>query len=90
MIFSKENLLNNHYMWIEGPGNPAFSGTPSRRLFNRLNGDQVLFIINSYGALSDKFTVEEGRRIEEMISKELPSETRSELSVIQWLKETLQ
>jgi hypothetical protein len=90
MIFSKENLVNDHYIWIEGQGNPAFSGTPSRRLFNRLNGDQVLFIINSHGALTDKFSIEEGRRIEEMIYEALPSDTRSELSVIQWLKEVLQ
>jgi hypothetical protein len=89
MNFSKEDLSNQHYMWIEGTNKTVFSGTPSRRLFNRLNGDQVLFIINSYGALSDRFTVEEAHKIEEMIYKELPPETKSELSVLQWLKEAL-
>jgi hypothetical protein len=89
MNFSKENLANEHYMWIEESNKDLFSGTPSRRLFNKLNGDQVLFIINSYGSSSDQFTIEDGRKIEEMISKELPSETKSELSVLQWLKEAL-
>ncbi len=89
MNFSKENLVNNHYTWPDDNTKFVFNGTPSRRLFNKHNGDQVLFIINSYGSTSDRFTIEDGHKIEEMIQKELPSQTRSELSVLQWLKEIL-
>jgi hypothetical protein len=90
MNFSKDNLVNSHYTWPTENNKTVFSGTPSRRLFNRLNGEQVLFIINSYGELSDRFTVEDGRKIEEMIQNDLPSQTKSELSVLHWLKEVLQ
>ncbi|MFI5128765.1 MAG: hypothetical protein ACHQFX_02190 [Chitinophagales bacterium] len=90
MNFSKDNLVNNHYTWPTENNRNVFIGTPSRRLFNRYDGEQVLFIINSYGELSDQFTVEDGRKIEEMIQKELPLQSKSELSVLHWLKDVLQ
>lgn len=90
MNFSKDNLVNQHYMWVQDNTETTFTGSPSRRLFNRLNGNQVLFIINYYGSQSDKFSIEDGRKIEEMICKELPADTKSELSVVHWLKEVLQ
>ena len=85
MPFLKENLLHNHYTWSEKEKNPLFHGDASRRIFNRFNGEQVLFIINLCTAASQTLTVEEGRRLEKMIFEELPIDTRSELSVLNWL-----
>ena len=85
MYFQKENLAGNHYNWNEESDKQVFTGSPSRRLFDRLNGEQVLFIINLYGLLSDKFTIDKGRMIEQKIMNELPVEIKSEVSVFNWL-----
>ena len=85
MYFQKENLASHHYNWNEMPDKQVFIGSPSRRRFDRLNGEQVLFMINLYGLLSDKFTIEEGRKIEQTIINELPMEIKSEVSVFNWL-----
>ena len=87
MLFLKEDLVGNHYDWSIGP---AFTGPPSRRTFDRLNGNQVLFIINSYGSLPERFTVQEGRRIEDLILNQLPPDAKSEVSVFNWLRGILQ
>ncbi|MDP4263873.1 MAG: hypothetical protein Q8941_15200 [Bacteroidota bacterium] len=87
MPFLKEDLSFDHYIWKEERSKSTFSGQPSRRLFDRFDGDQVLFMINFYGSLSDKFTIEEGRKIEELIINQLPADTKSEISVFNWLRE---
>lgn len=88
MPFLKEDLASHQYHW-DPTGESVFSGTPSRRAFNRFNGDQVLFIINFYGSLAEKFSVGEGRRMEELISNQLPLEAKSEISVFNWLRTAL-
>jgi hypothetical protein len=86
MPFLKEDLAGQHYSWTNIINESAFTGHPSRRLFDRFNGHQVLFIINFYGSLTDRFTTGEGLKIEELISEQLPMEAKSEISVFNWLK----
>ncbi len=88
MPFLKEDLTHQEYNW-NIPGESVFNGSPSRRAFNRYNGDQVLFIINFYGSMADKFSVVEGRKMEELISNQLPLEAKSEISVFNWLRTAL-
>lgn len=83
--FSREHLLGRHYLWKEDH-KLTFNGEPSRRLFDPFDGEQVLFVINFYGALTDQFTIEEGRKLEELIITRLPPEARSEVSVFNWLR----
>jgi hypothetical protein len=85
MPFLKEDLVGDHYNWNEGKER-AFTGNPSRRSFNRYDGQQVLFLINFYGSIAEKFTVKEGREMEERILKQLPLELKSEISVFNWLR----
>jgi hypothetical protein len=85
MLFTKEHLAGN-YKWATEPGDSLFTGSPTRRLFDRWNGVQVLFIINSFAALSESFSVEEGRKVESLINDHLPQDTRSEMSVYNWLR----
>jgi hypothetical protein len=87
MIFLKEHLKNDHYSWTEGLNHSIFNNEPDRRIFDRFNGDQVLFIINYFGKLVGKLTLNDGRKMEELISTQLPLETKSELSVFKWLRE---
>jgi len=85
MLFLKENLrTGNNYNWT---GEFIFDGTPSRRLFDRQNGNQLLFIINLYASQSDKFSEDHVPRIEDMLVNKLPEEIKSEISVLNWLKE---
>ena len=86
MPFLKEDLAYTHYTWKPANGSLVFTGQPTRRLFDRFDGEQVLFIINFYGDIADKFSVKEGREMEEMINNRLPLEAKSEISVFNWLR----
>jgi hypothetical protein len=86
MNFLKQDLAGDHYSWINSNNAEVFTGSPSRRLFDRFNGDQVLFIINFFGAQSDKFTLQEARLMEDHIAHYLPLEAKSEISVLNWLQ----
>ena len=83
MHFQKQDLNENYYTWKEGS---LYTGQPSRRLFDRFNGDQVLFLINFYGSLANRFSIREGRAIEYEISHHLPMEAKSEISVFNWIR----
>lgn len=85
MLISKEHLIG-YYMWTAQPVNALFTGIPTRRIFDRRNGSQVLFLINALALESKNFSIEEGREIENLILNRLPSNTQSEISVYNWLK----
>lgn len=74
------------YQWASIGTKKVFLGEPSRRLFNPLSGDQVLFLINSYVALSEVFSLQEGKNIEYEILNHLPAGSQSEISVFNWMK----
>lgn len=86
MVFVRENLQGDHYTWNEDVNLSTFQGQPSRRLFNRYDGYQVLFLINSFGSQSGNFDPEQGQKMESLIMHDLPLDARSEISVLNWLK----
>jgi len=86
MLFRKEDLQGQHYNWNNGIKETFFTGVPSRRMFDRYNGDQVLFLINSCKSLTEIFTIKEATEIEELILNKLPLEAKSEISVFNWLR----
>jgi hypothetical protein len=85
MLFSKEHL-EGFYNWFPENERSIFDGSATRRLFNRSNGNQVLFIINLILDCSRNFSVEKGRQIERLIINKLPVYVKSELSVFNWLQ----
>lgn len=85
MIFVKEHLSKT-YEWVAGLNHSVQNNEPDRRIFDRFNGHQVLFIINYFGSSLGKLTITDGLKIEELISTQLPLETKSELSVFNWLR----
>jgi hypothetical protein len=87
MLFLKEHL-KGHYEWANPENNSSFNGEASRRLFDRFNGPQVLFMINLYGSLFKTFTIEEGQQVEDYIANRLPFKNESEVSVLTHLKES--
>ena len=85
MQFLKEHLSAYNYSWINGA---IFTGEASRRIFDRYNGNQLLFILNLYASLIEGFTVKMGLKIEDRLMNQLPIEKKSEISVLHWLNQT--
>ena len=86
MFFLKEHLLNHHYSWSNDVSSPSLSREPGRRVFDPSNGNQVLLIINFFGKSIGKMSLSEGRKIEDLIVTQLPDDTKSEVSVFNWLR----
>lgn len=87
MMFVKENLLKTDYVWNDEGKFNLLSDGPTRKRFDQFSGNCMLHIINLYDNCIDKLTVAQAQTIECLIQKELPLETRSEVTVLQWLKE---
>lgn len=88
MLFQKQDLKESHYHWNSDEG--SYKGQPSRRLFDRYNGEQILFIINFYASLSaESFTLQECHRLEDKIFNHLPIGILSEVSVFNWLRDSV-
>jgi hypothetical protein len=85
MLFLKEHLTG-HYSWNDTIEQSNYTGGASRRLFDRFNGYQVLFIINLYKSLSETFSIEDGQQVEQQIIDHLPLGIKSEISVFNWLR----
>jgi len=86
MFFLKEHLVNNNYEWSDAGRLASNNKSPGRMLFDRMNGEQVLFIINYFCQSIGKLDVTDGRKIEQLITTQLPINTRSEVSVFNWLR----
>jgi hypothetical protein len=86
MLFLKEHLINDHYDWSIETKHRAVANPPDRRLFNRSNGNQILYLINFFGHSVGSLSVDDGQRIESLIIQELPTELKSEISVFNWLR----
>jgi hypothetical protein len=85
MRFLKEHLSAYNYSWIN---EATFTGEASRRIFNRYNGNQLLFILNLYASVIDGFTLSMGLKIEDRLMNQLPVDAKSEISVLHWLNQT--
>lgn len=86
MHFLKEHLSANNYSWIN---EATFTGEASRRVFDRYNGNQLLFILNLYASLIEGFTINMGLKIEDRLMNQLPRDKKSNISVLHWLNQTL-
>lgn len=86
MVFKREHLLITHYNWTKNVNGSTYAGTPGRRMFDRHDGNQLLFLINFFGESIGNLTLQDGHKIEELINNQLPSGVRSELAVFNWLR----
>lgn len=85
MLILKEHL-KGEYGWMPEGARPAYKGEATRRLFNRRDGVQVLFIINVFVQQNCTPTIQDGLKAEELLLEKLPFGNKSELSVLQWLQ----
>jgi hypothetical protein len=88
MLFLKEHLTGL-YKWPENNKTENYEGQPTRRRFDRYNGEQVLFIINLVLQNINNFSIEQGKKIEELISDKLSITPCSELTVFNWLQKEM-
>ena len=88
MSFSKEHLAGL-YNWSPEQETSLFEGSPSRRMFDRYNGNQVFFIISLMLERLGNSSIEQGREIEMMIINKLPFTSCSELTVFNWLEKEM-
>ena len=87
MFFLKENLLADDYDWSNDYHHNQLSDEATRKRFDRFNGYDILHIIDLFDRSVEKLTIEQAQRIEQLIQTELPLEIKSEITVLQWLKE---
>jgi hypothetical protein len=88
MSFSKENLTGL-YNWDSQKETSLFEGSPSRRTFDRYNGDQVVFIISKLSEKLGISSIEQAREMEKLIINRLPFTPCSELTVFNWLEKEM-
>lgn len=90
------NLLNRselkyNYNWKPIPDDdPRLSGLPDKTLFNKKEGHEVLYLINSFAERYSLKKIETGQKIEELIQKELPGNFRCQIHVMEWLEENIE
>ena len=87
MQIVKENLLISDYVWNSDNKFNLLADGPTRKRFDRFSGNCMLHIINLFDCFIDKLTIAQAQKIECLIQKELPLEAKSEISVLQWLRE---
>ena len=82
MFFYREHLNGKKYEW---PENKSGVNIPGRQLFDRLNGNHLLNMINFFGTSIGSFNISDGQKVERLLS-ELPVEVKSEIAVFNWLR----
>ncbi|MGD9947869.1 MAG: hypothetical protein AB7U29_05245 [Desulfobulbus sp.] len=85
--FSKKDLIFD-YSWSEYDKNdPKVSGVPDTTVFNKNEGEEVVYLIN-YLSEHLAWSVEEfGARVEKMLHEHLPKGAISQKDTIGWIKE---
>lgn len=84
MIFLKEHLSGT-YEWPSENERILLDTVPSRRLFNRWNGYQTLFVINLFLMQAGLALEHYGKKAENILLAKLPLDDMSEKKVLAWL-----
>ena len=84
MSFTKEHL-SGFYKWLPETERSVFDGSATRRLFDRFNGNQILFIINLVMDSCGNYSVDLGKKIEDLILNKLTFGISSEITAYNWL-----
>lgn len=83
MLFERKDLTAACYIWQNDQH--LYEGLPSRRIFDKDNGNQVLFLINHYASFDNTFARSQLQLIEDLLRAELPLEAKSEITVFKWM-----
>lgn len=86
MLLLKEQLAGS-YEWPAEREGLRFDNVATRRLFNRWNGYQTLFVINVFLMEAGLVPAQYGKKVEEILLNKLPLDAMSEKKVVAWLNE---
>ena len=76
--------MGKTYEWPENKS-ILIRTSPGMQLFDRLNGDQLLNMINFFCTSIGSFSISDGQKVERLIS-ELPLEVKHEIAVFNSLR----
>ncbi|MCK9345059.1 MAG: hypothetical protein M0P64_02960 [Candidatus Pacebacteria bacterium] len=86
MPLLQKSDLEFDYSWTAiAPDDPKVTGKPDSTFLNRNEGYEVLAFINSFATACDLKQKDSGVKVERLIKKHLPGDTRSHANVKKWL-----
>ena len=89
-LFNKSDMQFKNYQWTIYPkDDPSINGKPDGTRFNRHEGYEVLYIINTLAGLWRFRQIKTCLLIEKMIKEKLPSTTITQIDVKEWIETKL-
>jgi hypothetical protein len=90
ILFSRKNLHYTDYKWTNYlQHDPHVYGKPDATIFNRNEGNEVVYMINKLMFLWDYRFSNTGIKMEKLIHDKMPPEIVKQEDVQQWIKENL-
>lgn len=90
ILFSRRNLHYSDYKWTAYVQNdPRVNGKPDDTLFNKEEGNEVVYLINKLMIFWEYRFANTGNKMEKLIHDKLPDTITKQEEVQNWLKENL-
>jgi len=90
ILFSRRNLHYSDYKWTSYiQHDPRVNGRPDDTIFDKEEGNEVVYLINKLMALWDYRFSNTGNKMETLINYKMPIEIATQEQVQTWLKENL-
>ena len=90
IFFTKRNLTLHDYRWTELPkDNSKISGKPDLTLFDRLEGNEVVYLINNLMILWNYRFSNTGNKMERLIREKMPPEILTQEAAKNWIEQNL-
>jgi len=87
ILFSRRNLHYSDYKWSVYPHNdPRVNGKPDGTVFDRAEGNEMVYLVNKLMMLWDYRFANTGNKIEKLIHDKLPAEVTAQDDVQNWIK----
>jgi hypothetical protein len=88
LLVKSDLIFENQYVWTTvGEDDPRVTGEPDSTMFNKNEGDEVLYLINKLAEIWGLKQKNSGKKIEKMIKNHLPPDIRSQENVKTWISE---
>ena len=90
ILFSRRNLHYSDYKWTAYiQHDPHVNGKPDDTIFNKEEGNEVVYLINKLMSMWDYRFSNTGNKMEKLIHDKLPPEITKQEEVQNWLKSNL-
>lgn len=89
-LFSRRNLHYSDYKWtVYQPSDPRVNGKPDNTVFNREEGNEMVYLINRLMIFWDYRFANTGNKMEKLIHDKMPEDVTMQRDVQNWLKANL-